>query len=110
MKTYSQKLLDPRWQQLRLKVFERDKWACRVCKDTSKTLHAHHVHYHPYAEGPWDYELETIITLCADCHASEHAELEASKANLILSLAKKGHVTSFDFDCLTTMVDKDGDL
>jgi 5-methylcytosine-specific restriction endonuclease McrA len=106
--TYAQRLLDPRWQQLRLRVFERDKWTCRVCDGKEKTLHAHHVHYHPYAEGPWDYDIETIITLCADCHSDEHTELDAAKANLILAFAKKGYVTSFDFDCLSTLVEKDG--
>ncbi len=107
-KTYSERLLDPRWQQLRLRVFERDQWTCRVCDGKEKTLHAHHVHYHPLAEGPWDYDLETIVTMCSDCHSDEHTELDAAKANLILALAKKGYVTSFDFECLATIIETDG--
>ena len=105
-KTYAERLLDPRWQQLRLRVFERDNWACRSCGEKFATLNAHHVHYHPYAEGPWDYEPESIITLCSDCHSDEHAELDASKANVILSLAKIGYVTTFDFDGLCTILSK----
>ena len=105
-KTYSERLLDPRWQQLRLRVFERDKWMCRVCAGKEKTLHAHHVQYHPYAEGPWDYDIETIITLCADCHSDEHAELDAAKANIILALAKIGYTTVFEFDCLCDVLSK----
>ena len=108
--TYSGRLLDPRWQQLRLRVFERDNWACRNCGEKEKTLNAHHVHYHPYAEEPWDYDLETIITLCSDCHADEHISFEASKANLILALAKKGHLLTYDFDRLADLIEKDGCL
>lgn len=104
-KTYAEKLLDPRWQQLRLRVFERDSWKCRICGDAKGTLNAHHVHYHPLAEGPWDYEIETIITLCKDCHSDEHVELEAAKANLITAIIKKGNYTVYDFDCLTTIID-----
>lgn len=105
-KTYAERLLDPRWQQLRLRVFERDNWTCRNCGNKDRTLNAHHVHYHPYAEGPWDYEPEGIITLCSDCHSDEHAELNAYKANIILALAKIGYVTSYDYDCLLTILSK----
>jgi 5-methylcytosine-specific restriction endonuclease McrA len=107
-KTYAEKLLDPRWQQLRLRVFARDEWSCRTCHKTTETLHAHHVHYHPLAEGPWDYDIDSIITLCANCHSDEHADLESAKANLILALTKKGYVTSYDFDCFTTLIETFG--
>lgn len=102
-KSYSEKLLDPRWQQMRLRVYERDGFKCKICKDSTKTLNAHHVHYHPYAEGPWDYEMDTIITLCVDCHSQEHEVLEVAKANLLLSIASKGYTTVYDLDCLTTI-------
>lgn len=98
--SYSQKLLDPRWQKMRLRVFERDGFACRICNETTDTLHAHHAHYHPYSEGPWDYEMETIITLCADCHTSEHADINASKANVLLALAKIDYWQGYELDCL----------
>ncbi len=105
-KTYAEQLLDPRWQQLRLRVFERDNWTCRNCGRKDKTLNAHHVHYHPYAEGPWDYDTETIIALCSDCHSDEHTELSAYQASVILALAKIGYVTSYDYDCLLTILSK----
>lgn len=99
-KTYAEKLLDPRWQQIRLRVYERDGFACRCCGDKTKTLNAHHVHYHPLAEGPWDYDIETIITLCSDCHSDEHINLDSSKANVILALVKMGYWGAFEFDAL----------
>lgn len=105
-KTYAEQLLDPRWQQLRLRVFERDNWTCRNCGDKEKTLNAHHVQYHPYSEGPWEYYIETIITLCKDCHSEEHDELAASKANVILALVKMGCVSSYDFDSVCNILSK----
>jgi len=70
-RTYKEKLLDPRWQKMRLQVLERDGWACRCCGAKDKTLHAHHTFYAFDAE-PWGYPAHTIITVCADCHESEH--------------------------------------
>lgn len=99
-KSYSEKLLDPRWQQMRLRVYERDNFTCVSCGSKDKTLHAHHPQYHPYAEGPWDYDQDEIITLCADCHSDEHSGLESSKANLILALVKMGYWGTFEMDCL----------
>ena len=99
-KSYSEKLLDPRWQQMRLRVYERDGFKCKICGCATKTLNAHHVQYHPFAEGPWDYDPDTIITLCVDCHSDEHIELEASKANVVLALVKMGYCSTFEFDVL----------
>jgi hypothetical protein len=104
-KSYSEKLLDPRWQQMRLRVYERDGFKCRICGCATKTLNAHHVHYHPYAEGPWDYDSDTIITLCVDCHSDEHINLDASKANVMLALAKMGYWGNFEFDALCDVLE-----
>ena len=73
--TYSQKLRDPRWQKLRLKVFERDCWKCRngKCQSPEHTpLAVHHKCYRPDCE-PWDYPLTNFITLCERCHDHEHS-------------------------------------
>lgn len=103
---YSEKLKDPRWQQLRLRVFERDGWKCRNCDTESKTLHAHHAAYHPNSDGPWDYDPETIVTLCHECHEIEHAELKAMQANLLLAVAKRGFWSSFSLDMLTLAIER----
>lgn len=66
--TYSEKLLDPRWQKKRLEIFERDSFTCRFCGNKEKTLAVHHTIYRK-AHDPWDYENETLLTLCDDgCH------------------------------------------
>jgi len=65
--TYAEKLRDPRWQRLRLKIMERDGFACRRCGDTESTLHVHHGYYERGLE-PWEYDQRTLHTLCENCH------------------------------------------
>ena len=67
--SYAEKLRDPRWQKKRLEILERDGWTCRCCGDEDKTLHIHHRYYLRGIE-PWEYELESLITLCEHCHNS----------------------------------------
>lgn len=64
---YSELLKDPRWQKKRLQIFERDKYACRCCKDTTTELHVHHKQY-VQGKDPWDYPDEDLITYCRFCH------------------------------------------
>lgn len=72
--TYKEKLKDPRWQQKRLKIFERDDWKCTKCGVNSNELHVHHKKYIRGLE-PWDYENNYLETLCSNCHNNEHFEL-----------------------------------
>ena len=64
---YAEKLKDPRWQKKRLEILERDKWMCRGCCETQKTLHVHHIFY-VHGLEPWDVPSGLLITLCSDCH------------------------------------------
>lgn len=66
-KTYSEKLTDPRWQQKRLRIFERDGFACRNCGDGTSTLNVHHIVYLS-GRDPWEYEDKALLTLCEQCH------------------------------------------
>jgi len=73
--TYAEKLKDVRWQQKRLKIFERDNWTCRYCQLSDgglhgESLHAHHLVY-KWNFDPWDYHNDYIITLCSKCHENE---------------------------------------
>ena len=70
MTTYQEKLKDPRWQKKRLEVFERDGWKCRKCARDDKTLNVHHIVYLSSKE-PWEYNDNTLLTLCEDCHLEE---------------------------------------
>jgi hypothetical protein len=67
--TYSEKLQHPQWQKTRLKVLERDNFTCICCGETTKQLHVHHCYY-VSRRNPWEYHLNTMVTLCFDCHKS----------------------------------------
>lgn len=70
MNNYSELLKDPRWQKVRLEVFNRDAWRCHVCDSDKFTLHCHHISYQ-YGKEPWDYPMDNFLTLCAGCHEIE---------------------------------------
>lgn len=69
MSTYSEKLLDPRWQKKRLQIFERDNFTCQKCRDNENTLHIHHLAYIKDTE-PWDYPDDYLLAVCKNCHES----------------------------------------
>jgi len=66
-KTYYQLLKDPRWQELRLRVMDRDGFCCSHCYSKEKTLNVHHLIYKKNA-NPWDYDPSELLTLCEECH------------------------------------------
>ncbi len=67
MKTYKEKLLDPRWQKKRLKVLDRDEFRCQLCWNNKETLHIHHKYYER-GKSPWQYPIKALITICKICH------------------------------------------
>jgi hypothetical protein len=78
--TYREKLRDGRWQQLRLRVMERDRWRCQsgVCVAHNNPRVMLVVHHKRYIAGhePWDYSPDDLITLCVKCHDSIHQNEE----------------------------------
>jgi uncharacterized protein YkvS len=67
-KTYSELFKDPRWQKKRLKVMERDGFACVSCHDKDTTLNVHHIVPYRKNAKPWEYEDDELTTLCEICH------------------------------------------
>jgi hypothetical protein len=86
---YSEKLLDPRWQKLRLEIFERDEWMCRSCCDSENTLIVHHLSY-SQGKDPWDYPLENFLTLCKSCHEAEFETRPEYEKMLLSAIRQKG--------------------
>jgi hypothetical protein len=86
---YMKKLRDPRWQQKRLEIMQRDKFTCRGCKATTQTLHVHHVYYINNC-NPWEYSESCLITLCDSCHEKETKLALDFRNNLICILAERG--------------------
>lgn len=80
MKTYTEKLKDPRWQRKRLEIMERDSFKCTQCSDKKSTLNIHHW---KYTKNPWDAPSSDLSTVCESCHK----DIEFSK-KLINSFIK----------------------
>ncbi|WP_207915781.1 HNH endonuclease [Flavobacterium caseinilyticum] len=66
--TYLEKLKSPKWQKKRLEILERDNFSCKCCGDFETSLHVHHTKYLANTD-PWEYENDSLITLCETCHA-----------------------------------------
>jgi hypothetical protein len=88
MSNYNEKLKDPRWQKLRLKILERDDWICQKCYSAEKTLCVHHLYYVKGCE-PWEYNLDELVTTCEDCHEVETADMNTVTAQLLKEIKKK---------------------
>lgn len=103
---YAEALKDPRWKAKREEILKRDKYRCMDCgrapepprepdpeEETEEEcadpviLHVHHCKYE-YGKQPWEYENETLRTLCAECHDVRH-ECEKDAADMLrLYMAK----------------------
>lgn len=68
-KTYSEKLMHPKWVALRRRLFSLYGEQCSWCGAT-KRLQIHHKFYE-WDREPWDYPEETLEILCVDCHAEQ---------------------------------------
>ena len=88
---YATKLLDPRWQKLRLKVFERDEFKCRDCERDDETLHVHHCWYEK--GDPWETPMEYLLSLCHSCHKRRQNWENECKRNLGLLLSGLSNIS-----------------
>jgi hypothetical protein len=73
-KSYWDLLRDPRWQRMRLEIMQRDNFTCQRCNRNDLTLNVHHSYY-VTGRAPWEYEPESLRTLCEECHETIEAEL-----------------------------------
>lgn len=78
-KSYSEKLLDQRWQKKRLELLEAAKWKCcsRFCQNQTENPSLH-VHHKLYLRGrdPWEYDDWAYMVLCDECHELEQESVE----------------------------------
>lgn len=81
MKTYTEKLRDPRWQKKRLQVLEAATWRCEDCKCKDKPLEIHHCYYIRGLE-PWQYGGDLLMCLCETCHEFRQGREEAMHVSL----------------------------
>jgi len=67
---YQRQLAHPKWQKLRLKIYERDNFTCQKCRSTENELQVHHIYYLPKIRA-YEYPMEALATLCYKCHKDE---------------------------------------
>ena len=79
--TYSEKLKDPRWQRLRLKILEAANWRCQDCEDKRSPLEVHHTAYLT-GRQPWEYNSDLLMCLCANCHERRQGFEDAFRLSL----------------------------
>lgn len=67
------KYSDSRWQKKRLEVMHRDGYKCKSCGKDGEgvTLNIHHSYYEKGVEL-WEYDGDTLVTLCESCHEERH--------------------------------------
>jgi hypothetical protein len=85
---YWEKFNDPKWQQKRLRILERDDWVCQKCGDDTSQLHIHH-RYYVWGRNPWEYEDDSLVTLCKDCHKEESDSLKMESTWLNNEIKKR---------------------
>jgi hypothetical protein len=73
MSKWSAAYRDSRWQKKRLEVMNRDEWTCRSCGASGDgiTLNVHHSYYES-GKAPWEYDSDTLVTWCENCHLNIH--------------------------------------
>lgn len=97
MKTYSEKLRDPRWQRKRLEILQRDNFTCRDCHAKDKTLHVHHCLYEK--GDPWETDDRFLLTLCEECHKSRQLLEDGARlalGTLMSGMVRDGSHSGFD--------------
>ena len=79
--SYYEKLRDPRWQKIRLRVFGRAGFACEACGAKDETLSVHHGLYR-YGLEPWELPGDTLWCLCEGCHLEYQDHLSDVKLEI----------------------------
>lgn len=70
-------LRSKKWQALRKQVLQRDNYICQNC-GIKENLNVHHLHY-IHGLKPVNQGLNTMITLCDNCHELEHSKKPISE-------------------------------
>ena len=69
-KDYGELLNTLEWQNKRQAILKRDNFCCTNC-GKKIFLQVHHTYYILNAK-PWEYDDNSLVTLCLDCHINVH--------------------------------------
>lgn len=98
---YTEKLADPRWQKLRLEIFDRDNWTCQCCGNTKVQLEIHHTDYWP-GKQPWEHPGDMLITVCHKCHGQEQVRFQYEKD--LIKAIRAGGFHAMEVSALAQMI------
>lgn len=56
-----------------------------MCAETEITLNVHHRYYEDGKE-PWEYPIQSLVTLCEECHEAETESMKSTVATLLKTL------------------------
>jgi hypothetical protein len=98
--TYSDLLLNQKWQKRRYEILTRDNFRCRFCGEEDKGLQVHHIIYE--SKFPWETSDRYLITLCSKCHKEE----EFMKDFDYYSLLNTSGITRQQFAKICIEIDK----
>ena len=87
--TYKEQLRDPRWQRVKSRIQIRDNFKCRFCGDSTSFLNVHHLFY-TSGKKVWEYDDESLITLCESCHTVAHESLPKIISMMSISIIRDG--------------------
>jgi len=86
--SYKEDLLSPQWQRKRLEIMQRDGFKCCLCGTDKNSLSVHHLYYEA-KKKPQDYDDESMITLCQNCHEIAHGSVAKISSLIAFSILKK---------------------
>lgn len=73
-------LHNPLWDSVRQQVLDRDGRHCTQC-GSSSFLQIHHTFYYNQKVPPWEYPLDSLMSLCGKCHRKWHKDNKVEYKN-----------------------------
>lgn len=68
---YAADLQSYEWKEKRKSVLKRDKNRCRCCGQVGSIMNVHH-RYYIHGHHAWEYDDSALVSLCSNCHKTEH--------------------------------------
>lgn len=95
MSDFNKQYKDGLWQNKRLKILRRDNWHCVTCNATKVALDVHHLYYE-IGVKIWEYDDDSLVTLCRDCHTHIHQLKKVSGLIAFKMLSRKIDIIDID--------------
>lgn len=70
---YKTQIKSGKWLRKRDNILKRDDYKCTCCGNEND-LHVHHLYYERNLKA-WEYDNETLKTVCGKCHDMLHNDL-----------------------------------